>query len=60
MLGLGYYMWLKDDWISNGVTPKYQWFPVLNIFAFMAFSSIGYLVVPWVMIGEVFPAKVSL
>ncbi|CAH0388939.1 unnamed protein product [Bemisia tabaci] len=58
MLGLGYYMWLKDDWISNGVTPKYQWFPVLNIFAFMAFSSIGYLVVPWVMIGEVFPAKV--
>lgn len=34
------------------------WFPVLCIFAFTICCTMGYLVVPWVMIGELYPQKV--
>ena len=34
--------------------------PVLSIFLFTAVSTIGYLIVPWVMIGELYPQKVNL
>ncbi|XP_054266614.1 facilitated trehalose transporter Tret1-like [Macrosteles quadrilineatus] len=58
MFGLGYYMFLAEGWKEEGATAIAAWFPLLNLFIFMAASTIGYLVVPWVMIGELYPSKV--
>ncbi|KAG8222807.1 hypothetical protein J437_LFUL005013 [Ladona fulva] len=35
-----------------------SWLPIVCIFGFTITSTLGYLVVPWVMIGEVYPARV--
>ncbi|XP_046388737.1 facilitated trehalose transporter Tret1-2 homolog isoform X2 [Ischnura elegans] len=35
-----------------------SWIPVICLFGFSITSTMGYLVVPWVMIGEVFPTRV--
>lgn len=50
MVGLGTYMCAFKSTLT--------WLPVVFIFIFIAASTIGYLVVPWVMIGEVYPTKV--
>ncbi|RZF43260.1 hypothetical protein LSTR_LSTR001521 [Laodelphax striatellus] len=50
MVGLGIYMY--------SFKTSAPWLPVALIFVFIAASTIGYLVVPWVMIGEVYPTKV--
>lgn len=60
MLTLGTYMYFLDGWQADGVPSKLTWLPVVDIFVFIAVSTIGYLVVPWVMIGEVYPTQVSL
>lgn len=58
MLGLGGYLWQKDIWMREGIEPVYTWFPVLCIFVFIMTCTLGFLVVPWVMIGELYPMKV--
>lgn len=58
MLGLGGYMRLKDYWITVGTTPVYTWFPVFCIFSYTIACTLGFLVIPWVMIGEVYPIQV--
>uniref|UniRef100_A0A1B6DH14 Major facilitator superfamily (MFS) profile domain-containing protein n=2 Tax=Clastoptera arizonana TaxID=38151 RepID=A0A1B6DH14_9HEMI len=59
MLFLGGYMYKGIQWKEEGLTHlPHSWFPVFNIFLFIASSTIGYLVVPWVMIGELYPVKV--
>ncbi|CAB3373892.1 Hypothetical predicted protein [Cloeon dipterum] len=58
MLGLGTYMYLAKEAKEAGLAPPPSWIPVLCIFGFTAVSTIGYLVVPWVMIGEVYPSRV--
>uniref|UniRef100_A0A1B6GJS3 Major facilitator superfamily (MFS) profile domain-containing protein n=1 Tax=Cuerna arida TaxID=1464854 RepID=A0A1B6GJS3_9HEMI len=58
MFGFGFYMYMSDQWTVQGVEKIATWFPVVNLFVFMAASTIGYLVVPWVMIGELYPSKV--
>ncbi|XP_059469544.1 facilitated trehalose transporter Tret1-2 homolog isoform X2 [Neocloeon triangulifer] len=58
MLGLGTYMYLAKEAKLAGLAPPPSWIPVLCIFGFTAVSTIGYLVVPWVMIGEVYPSRV--
>uniref|UniRef100_A0A1B6CPI6 Major facilitator superfamily (MFS) profile domain-containing protein n=1 Tax=Clastoptera arizonana TaxID=38151 RepID=A0A1B6CPI6_9HEMI len=59
MVCLGGYIFKGIEWKAEGVSPlPASWFPVFNIFLFIAASTIGYLVVPWVMIGELYPAKV--
>ncbi|XP_075238185.1 facilitated trehalose transporter Tret1-like [Lycorma delicatula] len=50
MVALGTYMFAFKSVLT--------WLPVVFIFIFIAASTIGYLVVPWVMIGEVYPTKV--
>ncbi|XP_071454727.1 trehalose transporter 1-like protein isoform X2 [Hetaerina americana] len=35
-----------------------SWLPIICLFGFTITSTLGYLVVPWVMIGEVFPTRV--
>lgn len=58
MLCLGTYMYQGAQWKAEGVPAQATWFPVSSIFLFIAASTIGYLVVPWVMIGELYPSKV--
>jgi len=51
MLGLGIYMM---GFTSSGA----PWFPAMCIFLYTAFCTVGFLIVPWVMIGEVYPSRV--
>lgn len=60
MVSLGLYLQYKFhlDNATPPIAPNYTWFPVACIFGFTICSTIGYLVVPWVMIGELYPQKV--
>lgn len=58
MLGLGSYMLAWELWTAEGATRTATWFPVACIFAYTAFCTMGFLIVPWVMIGEVYPSNV--
>jgi len=58
MIGLGSYMYIRAGWLEEGVKPTATWIPVAFIFIFTIASTLGYLVVPWVMIGEVYPTQV--
>lgn len=51
------YKWNLDHMVPVGV-PVASWFPVLCIFTFTITCTLGFLVVPWVMIGELYPQKV--
>lgn len=60
MIGLGVYLLKKFEW-ENSVPPQplvATWFPVACIFFFTVCCTLGFLVVPWVMIGELYPQKV--
>lgn len=60
MIGLGIYMYYKRvcDLADPPVQPSYTWIPVACIFVFTITCTLGFLVVPWVMIGEIYPLKV--
>lgn len=60
MVGLGLYLQYKYnlEQSDTGATLQATWFPILCIFSFTICCTIGYLVVPWVMIGELYPQKV--
>jgi facilitated trehalose transporter len=58
MLALAAYMFHKDQWVAQGIEPMHTWIPVACIFIFIIACTIGFLVVPWVMIGELYPMKV--
>lgn len=59
MTGLGLYIFAtKDFWPEYKFPAFVSYLPVLMLMTFTAASTIGYLVVPWVMIGEVYPTKV--
>lgn len=60
MIGLGVYLYFKHEWDSAvpPIEPTATWFPVACIFLFTITCTLGFLVVPWVMIGELYPQKV--
>ena len=58
MVGLGGYMWLKDYWTTNNLPLVASWFPILCIFLYTITCTLGFLVIPWIMIGEVYPVQV--
>ncbi|CAB0006398.1 unnamed protein product [Nesidiocoris tenuis] len=58
LLVLGTYMYFNSQWIEQGVEPKYTWIPVTALLLFTIASVMGYLVVPWVMISEVYPTQI--
>ncbi|KAG6794506.1 facilitated trehalose transporter Tret1 isoform X1 [Apis mellifera caucasica] len=58
MVGLGGYMWLKSYWTANNLPFVATWIPVLCIFSYTIACTLGFLVIPWIMIGEVYPVQV--
>jgi facilitated trehalose transporter len=61
MLGLGGYLYYKHtvDMAGLGDELRFTWFPIACLFAYFIVCPLGYLVVPWVMIGELYPQKVG-
>lgn len=60
MVCLGVYLQYKyhSDQQVPPLPVQYTWFPVACIFVFTMCCCVGYLIVPWVMIGELYPQKV--
>ncbi|XP_072940922.1 facilitated trehalose transporter Tret1-like isoform X2 [Epargyreus clarus] len=58
MIIFSVYMYYLQWWKDNAIVPTQTWIPVACIFIFMIFCTLGYLIVPWVMIGEVYPTQV--
>lgn len=58
MLGLGIYFYYKSIWDAEKIAPVHTWIPVACIYVFIITCTMGFLVVPWVMIGELYPMKV--
>ncbi|XP_058121179.1 facilitated trehalose transporter Tret1-2 homolog [Anopheles ziemanni] len=60
MVGLGVYLYFKHQWDTSvpPIAPTATWFPVACIFIFIMTCTVGFLIVPWVMIGELYPMKV--
>jgi facilitated trehalose transporter len=52
MVGLGIYLWLKE-YLSN-----YAWIPILCIMGYTITCTLGFLVIPWIMIGEIYPIQI--
>lgn len=58
MLGLGVYKLATIDIPVAELSPSHSWFPASCVFTYTIFCTIGFLVIPWVMIGEVYPLQV--
>lgn len=60
MVGLGVYLYFKHQWDTAvpPIEPTATWFPVACIFIFITTCTVGFLIVPWVMIGELYPMRV--
>ncbi|KAG6465043.1 hypothetical protein O3G_MSEX014904 [Manduca sexta] len=58
MIVLAVYMYFINYWKANNLPAQYSWVPIASIYIFMICCTLGYLIVPWVMIGEVYPTQV--
>ncbi|KAJ0179719.1 hypothetical protein K1T71_004310 [Dendrolimus kikuchii] len=58
MIILATYMYFLKYWKENDIEPMHSWIPVASIYIFIIACTLGYLIVPWVMIGEVYPTQV--
>ncbi|CAK1552855.1 unnamed protein product [Leptosia nina] len=58
MVVLSVYLYYVQYWKENNLPPQYSWIPVASIYLFMVFCTLGFLIVPWIMIGEVYPTQV--
>ncbi|XP_034824898.1 facilitated trehalose transporter Tret1-like isoform X2 [Maniola hyperantus] len=58
MLTLSVYLYYVQYWKDNHLPLQHSWIPVASIFLFTIFCTLGYLIVPWIMIGEVYPTQV--
>ncbi|KAF4520954.1 hypothetical protein B566_EDAN008765 [Ephemera danica] len=54
MLGLGSHNYLYQEMNIN----IWKYFPIACVCSFYVTYSLGYLLIPWVLLGEIFPAKV--
>ncbi|KOB52003.1 putative sugar transporter protein 5, partial [Operophtera brumata] len=57
MITLAVYMYFVKIWKENNIEPSHSWIPVASIYIFVISCTLGYLIVPWVMIGEVYPTQ---
>nr|XP_032510956.1 facilitated trehalose transporter Tret1-like [Danaus plexippus plexippus] len=58
MIILSVYMYYVQYWNNNNIPPQHSWIPIAAIYLFTVFCTLGYLIVPWIMIGEVYPTQV--
>lgn len=54
--GLTLYLTLTHDLILTDAT--YGWWPILALVMYILSSTVGFLTLPWAMIGEVFPVRI--
>jgi hypothetical protein len=54
--GLTLYLTLTHDRILSDA--RYGWWPIMSLVVYILTSSVGFLTLPWAMIGEVFPARI--
>ncbi|KAK9506335.1 hypothetical protein O3M35_008291 [Rhynocoris fuscipes] len=59
MLFIGSYLSLRHYWLLRPGWSFLEWAPVIAILANIAVSTIGFLILPWSMLGEVFPLTVK-
>jgi hypothetical protein len=53
---LAVYLTLSHDRIVSRGT--YGWWPIVSLVVYILTSTVGFLTLPWAMIGEVFPARI--
>lgn len=58
MLGFGAYEWIKVYWTTNDIPISWTWFPLLCLILYTIACTLGFLVIPWIMIGEIYPVQV--
>ncbi|XP_023947081.1 facilitated trehalose transporter Tret1 [Bicyclus anynana] len=58
MITLAVYLYFVQYWKDNNLPPQQSWIPVASLYLFTIFCTLGYLIVPWIMIGEVYPTQV--
>ncbi|KAL7050092.1 hypothetical protein ACKWTF_003954 [Chironomus riparius] len=52
MLGLGSFMYYKQQCELQGIPTMHTWIPVACIFIFIITCTLGFLVVPWIMVSS--------
>ena len=58
MLAFGIYEWIKVYWSDNNMPISWTWFPLFCLIFYTIACTLGFLVIPWVMIGELYPIQV--
>lgn len=56
VVGLSLYLTLTHDRILTDAT--YGWWPIMALMMYILSSTVGFLTLPWAMIGEVFPVRI--
>ncbi|PNF24024.1 hypothetical protein B7P43_G08618 [Cryptotermes secundus] len=56
MVGLGLYHELT---VESDMRQRLAWIPLLVIFLYVVSAAIGFFLIPWAMLGEMYPAKVK-
>lgn len=57
MLGLGTFMWTRE-YLLQEFGSWTQWIPIICIMGYTIACTLGFLVIPWIMIGEIYPVQV--
>lgn len=56
LVGLTLYLTLTHDRILTDAT--YGWWPIMTLVMYILSSTVGFLTLPWAMIGEVYPVRI--
>ncbi|BES87634.1 transporter [Nesidiocoris tenuis] len=59
MFWIGIYLSIRPLWINSDSWYFLHWVPVFIILSNIALSTAGFLILPWSMLGEVFPLSVK-
>lgn len=54
--GLALYLTLTHDRVLTEAT--YSWWPIMALVMYILWGTVGFLTLPWAMIGEVFPGRI--
>ncbi|KAJ4432280.1 hypothetical protein ANN_20898 [Periplaneta americana] len=59
MVGLGLHHQMFTNTEDAEETGLMSWVPLLLIFAYVTSAAVGFFLIPWAMLGEVYPTKVA-